>query len=148
MWFWPTQKEQKEPKELTKKQKGYKLVERTNEGKYILVEPDTSKSYSVSLNGEMFNLGRYQKFVSTLKLRKQNNPDYQEDEGDEIVVFKTLHGNRINEFFFENGKIVFNMRENTYMFYNKGQTYHEQCDGYVYENTVGGKRRKTRRRHK
>ena len=31
-----------------------------------------------------------------------------------------------------------------YMFYNKGQK--ESCDGYVYENTVGGKRRKTRRR--
>ena len=91
MWFWPTPTEPKQP---TKKQNGYKLVEITNEGKYILVEPDTSKSYSVSLNGEMVNLGRYKEFVSTLKRRKQNNPDYQEDE---IVVFKTLHRNRINE---------------------------------------------------
>jgi hypothetical protein len=35
MWFWPTPTEPKQP---TKKQNRYKLVEITNEGKYILAE--------------------------------------------------------------------------------------------------------------
>jgi hypothetical protein len=130
MWFWPTPKK-----------KGYKLVERTNEGKYILATLSKYKSYSVSLDGEMFNLGTYKKFVSTF-IPGEN---YVGPEG-AITDFDYPHPNRNNVFYFENGKIVF--MEDTYMFYNKGQTYHEQCDGYVYENTVGGKRRKTRRRHK
>jgi hypothetical protein len=139
MWFWPTPTEPKQP---TKK-KGYKLVERTNEGKYILATLSKYKSYSVSLDGEMVNLGRYQKFVSTF-IPGEN---YVGPEG-AITDFDYPHPNRNNVFYFENGKIVFNMAEEAdkYMFYNKGQTYHEQCDGYVYENTVGGKRRKTRRR--
>ena len=97
----------------------------------------SNKSYSISLHGEMVNLGRYQKFVSTFI----PGEDYVGPEG-AITDFDYPHPNRNNVFYFENGKIVF--MADKYMFYNKGQK--ESCDGYIYETPVGGKRRKTRRR--